>query len=122
MCPVQVHSAAADLLGAYRAAIAGLEALARDAQVKRERSRALEEARRADRARILAERREKRRVFDHAAGEIRRSRKEIKVLRADEARLGRLVEEIGRVVYARVSEVPDSASLKAPWRWCRASS
>ena len=110
-----VSRAAAELLNAYRSAIAELEGLARDAQAKRERSRALEQARRADRARIVAERREKRRVFERAAAEIRHSRKEIKVLRADEARLARLVEEIGRVVYARVSEVPDSAALKAPF-------
>ncbi|HZQ72539.1 MAG TPA: peptidoglycan DD-metalloendopeptidase family protein [Burkholderiales bacterium] len=110
-----VSGAAAELLRGYRAALEEFERLAREARTRRERSRALEEARRTERARILAERKEKRRVFDRAAVEIRRSRREIKVLRADEARLARLVEEIGRVVYARVSEVPESASLKAPF-------
>jgi len=110
-----VSRAAAELLSAYRSGIAELERLARDAEARRSRSRALEDASRADRARILSERRERRRVFERVAGEIRKSRKEIKVLRADELRLARLVEEIGRVVYARVSEVPQQSARREPF-------
>jgi septal ring factor EnvC (AmiA/AmiB activator) len=93
-----VSRAAAAVLGAYRAAIAESERLAREAEEKRARLRSVEQASRADRAKVLAERREKRRVFERAAGEIRAGRKEIKVLRADESRLGRLVEGLGRAI------------------------
>jgi septal ring factor EnvC (AmiA/AmiB activator) len=92
-----VSRAAASVLGAYRAAIAESLRLARETDEKRARLRTVEQASRADRANVLAERREKRRVFERAAVEIRAGRREIKVLRADEARLGRLVEGLGRV-------------------------
>ena len=88
----QVSRAAAAVLGAYRAGLDEREGLARDAQAKRERHR----------------------VFDRLAGEIRKSRREIGVLRADEARLGRLVEEIGRVL-ARVEIVPERDTGKDPF-------
>ena len=101
-----VSRAAAGLLAAYRADLGELERLARDAQAKRERLRAVEQAARADREKILRERGERRRLLERLGGEIRKSRREIKVLRADEARLARLVEEIGRVL-ARVELVPD---------------
>jgi murein hydrolase activator len=97
-----VTRASAAMLEDYRAGIEQAEQLAREAQAKRERLRALEQAGRADREKILAERRERRSVLQRVALEIRKSRSEIKVLRADEARLARLVEELGRVVAARV--------------------
>jgi murein hydrolase activator len=95
-----VSRAAASVLDAYRAAIAESERLAREAEEKRARQSAIERASRADRAKVLAERREKRRVFERAAVEIRAGRREIKVLRADEGRLGRLIEGIGRALAA----------------------
>ncbi|HEX6267218.1 MAG TPA: peptidoglycan DD-metalloendopeptidase family protein [Burkholderiales bacterium] len=97
-----VARASASMLEEYRAGIAEAERLAREAEAKREVLRGLEQASRADREKILAERRERRRVLAKVALEVRKSRREIKVLRADEARLARLVEELGRVVAARV--------------------
>ena len=97
-----VTRASAVMLEEYRSALAESERLAREALAKRERLRTLEAAGRADREKILAERRERRRVLARVALELRNSRKEIKVLRADEARLARLVEELARVVGARV--------------------
>lgn len=97
-----VTRASAAMLEDYRAGIDQAEQLAREAQAKRERLRALEQAGRADREKILAEHRERRSVLQRVALDIRKSRSEIKVLRADEARLARLVEELGRVVAARV--------------------
>ncbi len=102
-----VSRAAASALAAYRAAIAESAQLARDAEAKRARLRSVEQASRADRQKVLAERREKRRVFERVAGEIRAGRREIRVLRADETRLGRLVESIGRIVYGRVERTPE---------------
>lgn len=110
-----VTRASAKMLADYRAGIAESERLSRDAEAKRERLRALEEASRADRERILAERRERRRVLDQVAVEVRRSRKEIKVLRADESRLARLVEELGRVIYARVERTPQPQAGTEPF-------
>ncbi|HVL34404.1 MAG TPA: peptidoglycan DD-metalloendopeptidase family protein [Burkholderiales bacterium] len=49
------------------------------------------------------------------AGEISRSRREIKVLRADEARLARLVEELGRMLAARIERTPSPAARKEPF-------
>ena len=43
--------------------------------------------------------------------DIRASRRQIRVLRADEARLGRLIEGIGRVI-ARVEATPEPGSAK----------
>jgi len=97
-----VTRASAAMLEDYRAGIEQAEQLGREAQAKRERLRALEQAGQADREKILDERRERRSVLQRVALEIRKSRSEIKVLRADEARLARLVEELGRVVAARV--------------------
>jgi septal ring factor EnvC (AmiA/AmiB activator) len=97
-----VTRASASMLEEYRAGIAEAGRLAREAEAKRELLRGLEQSSRADREKILAERRERRRVLAKVALEVRKSRREIKVLRADEARLARLVEELGRVVAARV--------------------
>src|SRR6266849_4525565 len=97
--------AAAALIGGYRSGLAELERLARDADARRARLRAVEQASRADRERILKERRARRGVLERIAGDIRAGRKQIRVLRADEARLGRLIEGIGRVI-ARVEATP----------------
>jgi murein hydrolase activator len=104
-----VSRAAAQLLDEYRAGIAEADRLARAARAHSERLRTLESRSRADREKFLAERRERRRVLDRVAAEVRKSRKEIKVLRADEARLARLVAEIGRVISARADSEPFSA-------------
>jgi septal ring factor EnvC (AmiA/AmiB activator) len=109
-----VSHGAATLLAGYRGGIAELDRVAREAEARRARQRAVEQSSRADREKILSERRERRRVLDRVAGDIRKGRKEIKVLRADEARLGRLVEEIGRVVYARSEQTPEAAPRNTP--------
>ena len=99
-----VSRAAASLIAAHRAGIAELERLADEAGAQSERLLAVERASRADRQKILVERRERRRVLERVAGEVRKSRKEIKVLRADEARLARLIERIGRILVESVPE------------------
>jgi septal ring factor EnvC (AmiA/AmiB activator) len=110
-----VTRASASLLSEYRAGIAETERLAHEAEAKRERLRTLEQASRADRANILAEQRARRRVLERVAGEVRKSRKEIKVLRADETRLARLVEELGRVISARMERTPQPEARKEPF-------
>jgi len=109
-----VSRAAAALVAAYRADLDALGGLEREAQAKRERLRSVEQASRADRARIVRERETRRRVFERSAAEIRRSRREISVLRADESRLSRLVEGLGRVL-GRVEAVPEKGLQTEPF-------
>lgn len=103
-----VSRAAAGLLAGYRAAIAEAARLAREAAERSDALRALEQASRAKRDKVLAERRERRHVLDRIAAELRSGRKQIKVLKADESRLARLVEGLGRVIYGRVERVPEA--------------
>jgi septal ring factor EnvC (AmiA/AmiB activator) len=110
-----VSRASASVLGTYRAGLAEADRLARETEARRLRLAEVERAARGDREKVLAERRERRRVFDRAAREIRASRREIKVLRADEARLARLVEQIGRIVYGRVERVPKGGDKSQPF-------
>lgn len=107
--------ASASVLATYRAGVAEAERLAREAEARRLRLAEVERSARADREKVLAERRERRRVFDRAAREIRASRREIKVLRADASRLARLVEQIGRIVYGRVERVPQGGQKPQPF-------
>jgi len=110
-----VSRAAAELLREYRAGIAEAERLAREAETRRGRLRALEQQSRADRARLVKERAERRRVFDRLAVDIRKGRRDIKQLQADENRLARLVQEIGRVVYGRVERTPEAGVPRQPF-------
>ena len=93
-----VSRAAAALIAGYRADLEALARLAGEAQAKHERLRAVEQASRAERARLVRERAARSRVLARVALELKRNRREIGVLRADEARLARLVEGIGRVL------------------------
>ena len=106
--------AAAALLSEYRSGIAEAERLGHEAEAGRARLRLLEQESRADRDKILAERRARRRLLGELAAELRASRGEIKVLRADEARLARLVEALGRVI-GRNERVPRPDSGNEPF-------
>lgn len=111
-----VSRAAASLLNAYRDDLARAARLAEALEARRARLTEVERAARADRDRIAAERRARRQAFERVAREIRASRRQIKVLRADEARLARLVERIGRIVQAtRVERVPQPGQKSQPF-------
>ena len=107
--------AAAGMLAEYRASLGEAQRLRHEAELRGSRLAELQAASRADRERILSERRERRRVLDRVAVEVRQSRKEIKVLRADEARLARLVEELARLIAARVERTPGAEARKEPF-------
>jgi murein hydrolase activator len=100
-----VARAAAQLIASYREEIAQARRMAREADEHRQRIAAVERATQADRDRIQAERRERQQVLARVAAEIRSGRKQIGQLRADEARLARLVEQLGRAL-GRVESVP----------------
>jgi septal ring factor EnvC (AmiA/AmiB activator) len=91
-----ISRAAAELLAEQRAAVAELERLAGDAKARAERLRAIEQASRADRDKLLKERRARTQLLSSLSSELRKNRNEIRVLRADEARLARIVEALGR--------------------------
>ena len=118
----RVSRASAELVASLRAGLAELHDLQGEIDDRSARLAEVTRAQRADRERVLAERRERRRLLAKLADEIRRDRRQIKVLRADEARLSRLVEEIGRVLakkgrtaYARVEKVPQIGSAGGPF-------
>jgi septal ring factor EnvC (AmiA/AmiB activator) len=103
-----IARASAAMLADYRAILAEAARLAGEAQSKRVRLDALQAASSADREKLLAERRERRRVLDQVAGDVRKSRKEIKVLRADAARLARLVEGLAVLLPKQARKEPFS--------------
>ena len=117
-----VSREAAQMIEARRAGLAEVARLKADSEGKA-RELALIEARgRADRERLLAERRVHRRLLERIAGEIRNAKKRIQVLLADESRLARLVQEIGKVLaarpgagYARVTAVPEAGAASGPF-------
>ena len=110
-----VSRAAAALLASYRADLEALERLVREAQAKRDSLRSVEQAAREDRARIVRERQARRQVLDRTSGEIRKQRRQITVLKADETRLARLVEGLGRVL-AKVEPAQPFSKLRGSLR------
>jgi murein hydrolase activator len=106
--------AAAQMIEVHRSGLAEAARLKTDSEAKVHELAVIEARGRNDRERLLKERREHLRLLERIAGEIRSARKQIKVLVADEARLARLVEEIGKLLaarpgagYARVTAVPE---------------
>jgi septal ring factor EnvC (AmiA/AmiB activator) len=110
-----VSRASAALLAEYRAGLAEAARLAAEAEARRARLVALAQASRADRERVVREKRERQRVFNRLAGDIRKDRRDIRQLRADESRLARLVQEIGRMVYGRVEQTPEAGVRAEPF-------
>lgn len=118
----RVSQASAALVASMRDGLAELADLRRELDARSARLAEVTRAQRTDRERVLSEQRERRRVLAKLGDEIRRDQKQIKVLRADEARLSRLVEEIGRVLatkpgagYARVEKVPEPGAAGGPF-------
>jgi septal ring factor EnvC (AmiA/AmiB activator) len=116
-----VTRAASDLVVAVRQGIAESQRLREEALQQAARLSALEAARRADRSRLVAERRERRRQLDRLAGDIRAGRREMKLLVADQARLARLVAEIGKVLASTSSAYAERVEKVAPLGAARGS-
>lgn len=93
--------AVARLIGEFRVDSAELEDLAKTVREKAARLESIEAEKRAERQKILAETKERKRLLARLAGDIRTSRREIRNLQADESRLSRLVEEISKVLTAK---------------------
>ncbi len=112
-----VSRAAAQMIEAQRGGLVEAARLKADSEDKARGLAAIEGRSRSDREHLLKERREYRRLLERIAGDIRNARKQIKVLLADESRLARLVEEIGKLLaarpgagYARVTAVPEAGT------------
>jgi septal ring factor EnvC (AmiA/AmiB activator) len=122
----ELSRATAQLLRELREGLADAALVRRTAEERRRRLENIEAQRRADRDKILAERRERRRVLERVSVEIRKTRRQMETLLADERRLARLVEEISRVLaarpgagYARIEKVPELGSLAGPFSGLR---
>jgi murein hydrolase activator len=96
-----VSRAAAQMIGEHRARLEALADVKLALEEKAQQLAALQARASADRERLLSERRERRRLLERIAGEIRSARRRIHVLQADESRLARLVEEIGKLLAVR---------------------
>jgi septal ring factor EnvC (AmiA/AmiB activator) len=96
-----VSKDAARVIETHRAGLAELARLKSDSEDKARELAAIEAHARAERDELLKERREYRRLLERIVGEIRSARKHIQLLLADESRLARLVEAIGKVLEAR---------------------
>ncbi|MEX1073912.1 MAG: peptidoglycan DD-metalloendopeptidase family protein [Burkholderiales bacterium] len=122
----ELSRATARLGAALRGGLAEIEDVRRAAEERRRRLAAIEDESRRGRARIFAERRERRGILARVSGEIRKSRRQISTLQADERRLARLVEEIVHVLkarpgagFARVETVPQLGALAGPFSGLR---
>jgi septal ring factor EnvC (AmiA/AmiB activator) len=109
---------AAQMIESHRAGLAELGRLTSGYDDKVRELAAIEARSRSDREALLKERRAYRRALERIAGEIRGARKQIQLLRADESRLARLVEEIVKVLearpgagYASASAVPEAGGI-----------
>ncbi|MBM3367960.1 MAG: peptidase M23 [Betaproteobacteria bacterium] len=117
-----LSKAAAELIDSHREGLAELDRLRESTAAKALELSAIETGQRADRDRLLGERRERQRVLERVAVEIREARKELRFAEADEKRLTRVIEEIGRVLttrpgagYGRVDRVPDANTAGGPF-------
>jgi len=96
-----LSQAAARAIEAQRGNLAELERLRDDSAAQARELSEIEARQRADREKVLAERRERRRVLERVAVELRAGRREMKQMLADEQRLSRVVREISRVLASR---------------------
>jgi septal ring factor EnvC (AmiA/AmiB activator) len=93
-----ISRAQVEFIRALRNNLAGLARLAREARGKNAELAELEAQQREGRKELLAQQAERRKVLASLATQIRTQRREIKSLQRDEARLSRLVEELGNVI------------------------
>jgi septal ring factor EnvC (AmiA/AmiB activator) len=93
--------AAANAIESHRTGLAELERLRAESEKKGLEIGHLEALQRADRERILAERRKRREVLDHAGREVRSATEEMRALVEDEQKLALVVERIGEVLLER---------------------
>ena len=98
-----ISRAQADSIRALRSNLTGLAQLQREARGKSAELAELEAQQRENRNELLAQQKARRRVLARLATQIRSQRRQIESLQRDEARLSRLVDELGTVAPPRSS-------------------
>ena len=93
--------AATDMIESHRAGLAELERLRAESEKKALETEQIEALQRADRARIVAERRARRQVLDRIGRELRSANEEMRTLVEDEQKLALVVERIGEILIER---------------------
>ena len=115
-----ISRAQAELIGALRTALARLRQLEEQAREASAAIAAAESAQRSEREALLRQQAERRKVLARVSGQLRDQRREVKHLERDEARLSRLVEELGKVIAARDSglrndRLPEPVATQVPF-------
>ena len=101
-----VTRARSDLLARLRKDLAGLQAIAREAQSKNEQLQHLQREESDQRSRLEKQRTAHKVAFQKASGQIAKQRKEITTLRRNEQRLTRLLERLARLSQKKKAATP----------------
>ncbi|HYU67957.1 MAG TPA: peptidoglycan DD-metalloendopeptidase family protein [Burkholderiales bacterium] len=95
-----VSRAQAEFIGELRSRLARLRELEIATRERNAEIAAIESAGRTERAALIKQQSEHRRVLARVSSQLRTQRREVQQLERDESRLSRLVEELGRVIAA----------------------
>src|SRR2546428_7064090 len=95
-----VSRAQAEFIGELRSSLARLKELEARTRERNAEIAAIESAGRAERAALIKQQAEHRKVLARVSTQIRAQRREVQHLERDESRLSRLVEELGRAIAA----------------------
>jgi len=95
-----VSRAQAEFIAELRSSLARLRELEIATRERNAEIAAIESARRTERAALIKQQAEHRRVLARVSSQLRTQRREVQHLERDESRLSRLVEELGRVIAA----------------------
>ena len=95
-----VSRAQAEFIGDLRSSLARLRELETATRERNAEIAAIESARRTERAALIKQQAEHRRVLARVSSQLRTQRREVQHLERDESRLSRLIEELGRVIAA----------------------
>lgn len=106
--------AATGVIESHQAGLAELERLRVQAEERARETALIETLQRADRERILAQRRERREVLDRMRREALSANEEIRALVEDEQKLALVVERIGEILVERPGAGYDARAPAAP--------
>ena len=95
-----VSRAQAEFIGELRSSLARLKELEARTRERNAEIAAIESAGRTERAALIKQQEERRKVLVRVSSQLRAQRREVQQLERDESRLSRLVEELGRVIAA----------------------
>lgn len=94
---IQLSRAKAQVLGGLRTTLGEQQRLAEDSRSKSAELAEIGRKQEQDRVELLAQQKQRKQVLDRIAGKIKAQRREIGTLKANEARLSRLIDGLGRI-------------------------